>query len=240
MTDAVARWSRPALGLVTTLALVLAWDFSGADRSLSAWLGGQAGFPLREATSWASQAHALGRSLSALALGLLLLDALWPHPPWAHRRTERSRSMMSRFSIAALTAATLVAVPGLKRLSASSCPWDVVDFGGQVPWVSHWVWTVTDGGPGHCFPSGHAVAAFAFYIPALAAPGRSRRAKAVTAAAVTAAGALFGTVQMLRGAHYLSHVLWSAWLCLAIAGAAAWRLDRPDLSLNAQPQRRIA
>lgn len=34
------------------------------------------------------------------------------------------------------------------------------------------------------------------------------------------AGALFGLAQTLRGAHYPSHTLWSAWLCAALCVAA--------------------
>jgi membrane-associated PAP2 superfamily phosphatase len=50
-----------------------------------------------------------------------------------------------------------------------------------------------------------------------------RVARGLLAAALLA-GALFGGVQVLRGAHYLSHVLWSAWLCaaLAVIAEAGW------------------
>ena len=40
-------------------------------------------------------------------------------------------------------------------------------------------------------------------------------------ALVLATGFAFGTAQLLRGAHYPSHTLWSAWLCWAICAAAA-------------------
>ena len=56
----------------------------------------------------------------------------------------------------------VLVVPALKRLSSTSCPWDLALFGGVARHLSHWRWGVADGGAGHCFPSGHAVAAFAF------------------------------------------------------------------------------
>ena len=47
-------------------------------------------------------------------------------------------------------------IPLLKARSLTSCPWDLIEFGGKAQYVSHWLRGVTDGGPGRCFPSGHA------------------------------------------------------------------------------------
>ncbi|MCE2909873.1 MAG: phosphatase PAP2 family protein [Burkholderiaceae bacterium] len=225
MTPPPRQGLRDALWLGVALLGLLAWEVSGGDQALSAWAGGHEAFPLRHPGTWASVLHEAGRVLCALLLGALIVDAAWPAPPW--RGPGAARGVAQRRVTAAATVGVLVAVPALKRVSRTSCPWDVVDYGGTVPWVSHWALSVADGGPGHCFPSGHAVAAFAFLVPALAwrrqHPGRAR----VALAAVLAVGALFGAVQVLRGAHYLSHVLWSAWLCAAMAVAvdAARRLQ---------------
>jgi membrane-associated PAP2 superfamily phosphatase len=217
LTPPLRHGLRDTLGLGLALLALLAWEASGGDRALSAWAGGLEAFPLRHPGTWASVLHETGRVLCGLLLLALIVDAAWPAPPW--RGPGAARGVRQRRVTAAATVAALMAVPALKRISLTSCPWDVVDYGGTVPWVSHWAFSVADGGPGHCFPSGHAVAAFAFLVPALAwrqqHPGRARRALA----AVLAVGALFGAVQVLRGAHYLSHVLWSAWLCGALAVA---------------------
>ncbi len=225
MNHAPGPWVRDTLALALALLAVLAWDLAGGDRALSAWAGGAAGFPLRHPGTWASVLHEAGRVMGGLLLLALLVDAAWPAPPW--RGPVAVHGVARRRLVAAATVATLLLVPALKRLSQTSCPWDVVDHGGTVPWVSHWALGVVDGGPGHCFPSGHAVAAFAFLVPALAARARHPRAARVLLAAVGALGLVFGAVQVLRGAHYLSHVLWSAWLCaaLAVAVAAALRLQ---------------
>lgn len=203
-------WARDAALLAGTLLLVLAWDVASGDRVLSAWAGGAAGFPLRAPGTWASRLHEAGRVLSAGGLALLAAHALWRRRDAAHRWTLFA------------TLLTLLAVPALKRLSSTSCPWDVADFGGSVPYVPHLWWWLSDGGPGHCFPSGHAVGAFAFLVPALALRLRSPRRAGWALAAVTLLGLLFGAVQVMRGAHYLSHVLWSGWLCLALAVVAEW------------------
>ena len=45
-------------------------------------------------------------------------------------------------------------------------------------------------------------------------------------AAVCLAGGAFGAAQVVRGAHFVSHVLWSAWICwvLCVLAAAAFRM----------------
>lgn len=221
-TGREARIRRDLTALALGLACVLAWDFSGLDLPLSAWLGGDAGFPLRHAGTWASQVHTAGRWISGGLLLALLVDAAWPQPPW--RRDPRRVALGQRRWTALATLAVLAAVPAVKRISHTSCPWDVVDFGGSAPYVPHWLAFTIDGGPGHCFPSGHAVAAFVFLVPVLAWRGPHPRAAARAGWVLALAGATFGLVQMVRGAHYLSHVLWSAWLCGALAVAAdAWR-----------------
>ncbi|MCB1994417.1 MAG: phosphatase PAP2 family protein, partial [Rhodoferax sp.] len=110
-------------------------------------------------------------------------------------------------------------VPTFKRFSDTSCPWELAEFGGSARFVSHWSWGVLDGGSGHCFPSGHAVAAFCF----LALYFAWRDASPVVARrwlwAVLTAGALFGAAQVLRGAHYVSHAAWSAWICWTLSAA---------------------
>jgi membrane-associated PAP2 superfamily phosphatase len=43
-------------------------------------------------------------------------------------------------------------------------------------------------------------------------------------------GIVYGLGQMLRGAHYPSHMLWTGWICWAVTAAAAsfgpWRFRR--------------
>jgi len=215
-------------GWITLVALiaVLAWDAGGGDLALSRWFGGPAGFPWREAWFTRDLLHDGGRRLATGVLALGLAHAWW----WP-RRTGPSRAERWRWTAVVLL--SLVAVPAIKRVSQTSCPWDLAEFGGVASYVPHWLLGVVDGGPGHCFPSGHAVAAFAFFGMAfLWRPHRPRLARAWLAGTL-AAGAVFGAAQLVRGAHYLSHTLWTAWLCWAIAAAAAhapWALRRLRLA----------
>ncbi|HEY5633580.1 MAG TPA: sulfatase-like hydrolase/transferase [Burkholderiaceae bacterium] len=97
--------------------------------------------------------HAGGRALAALALVVLAAD-LFRSSAGAPARAQRAYW----FAVIALAL-----LPALKRLSLSSCPWDLAEFGGTAAYVPHGLPGTGDGGPGHCFPSGHAVSAFAFF-----------------------------------------------------------------------------
>lgn len=90
--------------------------------------------------------------------------------------------------------------------------------------MPHWLPGLVDGGPGHCFPSGHAVAAFAFFGVYFFWRARRPALARLALAGVFALGIAFGWAQWVRGAHFVSHTLWSAWLCWVI-GALAFRLQ---------------
>jgi membrane-associated PAP2 superfamily phosphatase len=200
---------------VGALLLLAAWDVSGADLTLSHWIAGPAGFPWRDAWLTRVVLHDGGRWLSGLVLAVLTL-AVW-------RRSPAGPSRAARFGALGVVLLGLVVVPSLKRASATSCPWDLAEFGGTAHYVSHWQFGLADGGPGHCFPSGHAVAAFAFVaLYFLWRPHQPGRARAWLAGTLVV-GAVFGVAQWLRGAHYVSHVLWAAWICWTVA-ALAFRL----------------
>jgi len=104
-------------------------------------------------------------------------------------------------------------VSSLKSLSATSCPWDLAEFGGVARYASHWALGMVDGGGGRCFPAGHASAGFAFVGGYFALRRRQPRAARLWLAASLAAGLVLGGAQQVRGAHFMSHTLWTGWLC---------------------------
>ena len=70
--------------------------------------------------------------------------------------------------------------------------------------------------PGQCLPAGHASSAL--WLLSLAVfwlPARPRAAGRVALLAL-AFGATVGYLQQLRGAHFLTHTLWSIWIAGAI------------------------
>jgi len=69
---------------------------------------------------------------------------------------------------------------------------------------------------GHCFPAGHATVGLwlaAFLIFWL--PDQPKKALVVFCSGI-ALGFILGWVQQMRGAHFLFHTLWSAWLASLI------------------------
>ena len=205
------------LGL--SLLALLAWDFSGLNLWLTRTVGSAQGFAWRDAWVLRTLLHEGGRALALVVVLLMLCWDAWR--PWLPGPSRALRA----YWLAVMVLSALV-VPALKRASLSSCPWDLSEFGGIAIYRSHWWLTVADGGPGGCFPSGHTVSALAFFgLYFLWRDTRPQLARGLLWA-VLGAGALFTAAQVLRGAHFVSHGLWSAWLCAALAWSAQVALCR--------------
>lgn len=206
-----------------SLLLILAWDFGGMDMALAHWFGGPDGFPRRDLWLYSTVLHEGARRLSwLLVLGLSL--AVW-WPVGVLRRLDRWQRLQLVVSIL-LCLALVVAI---KRISSTSCPWDLAEFGGVARHVSHWRFGVPDGGGAHCFPAGHASAGFAFIGGYFVLADRAPRAARLWLAAALGAGLVLGVSQQMRGAHFMSHTLWTGWLCWTVAWAChslvtTWRL----------------
>lgn len=202
------------LALVMSLLVLLAWDLSRLDLWAMRLVGDAHGFALRDAWLTRVLIHEGGRLLSYFAFGFLLLLNLAPGVLPALGARERRWWL-------ATTLACLGVIALMKRFSLTSCPWDLAEFGGVAHYVSHWVLGVHDGGGGRCFPSGHASAAFAYLSGGWALARAYPRAARAWVLACVGLGLVYGLGQMLRGAHYPSHTLWTAWICWALSWAAA-------------------
>lgn len=197
----------PALaGALLLLPLLAAWEASGLDLPLAHLAGGVHGFPWREHWLLAGVLHQGGRLAAWLGALALCLLAWWPLGPW--RRLSRA----ARIRLAASTLLAPLAVTLVKAASPASCPWDLHEFGGVARYVSHWR-LLADGGSGHCFPAGHAAGGFAFLGGWFAFRDVDTRLALAWALGAVALGLLFGVAQQLRGAHFMSHTLWTAWVC---------------------------
>lgn len=204
------------LGLVA----LLAWDRSRLDMALIRLYGAASGFAWREHWLTARLLHDGARWLGWLFFGLLLLSC------WRPRLLLPALPRGERLWWVAMTLACVALIPLLKRTSATSCPWSLAEFGGDVlRQVPHWLPGVRDGGPGGCFPSGHASTAFSLLPGWFALRQRAPRAARRLLVIVAVAGCGLAWVQMMRGAHYLSHSLWTAWICWTVS-ALGWQLAR--------------
>lgn len=202
------------------LVLPLLWDSSGLDLALAQSMGDPQGFALRRSWWLTTLAHDGGRLAALAMLTWICAGITWPLGP-LRRLARRQRIVLAVAVLLALM------VPGtLKQWSLTSCPWDLQLFGGHARYVGHWQWGVVDGGSGHCFPAGHAATGFAFIAGWFAFrevdPGLARRWLWLA----LGAGLVMGLGQQWRGAHYLSHTLWTAWLC----AATAWAVHAADVS----------
>ena len=135
---------------------------------------------------------------------------------------------------------SLAVVSITKNLSATSCPWDLAQFGGVARHVSHWALGVLDGGSGRCFPAGHASAGFAFLGGYFALRHKAPTAARWWLAGALLAGFVLGAAQQVRGAHFMSHTLWTGWLCwttgwLCDLAATALRPRFPHFARTATP-----
>jgi membrane-associated PAP2 superfamily phosphatase len=197
---------RTALATVLALALLLAWDAGGADLALARLVGDAQGFALRDDWLLSTVLHEGGRRAGWLLALALSLGVGWPAGPLRRLTTTE------RLRLAAGPLVAAAAVSFLKGLSPTSCPWDLREFGGLAQYLSHWQFSA-DGGGGHCFPAGHAAAGFSFFSGHFAFRERAPRVARAWLAGATLAGLVFGLGQQLRGAHFMSHTLWTAWLC---------------------------
>lgn len=208
------RWALLTLGL---WGVVLLWDASGLDVAVMRLWGTEQGFALKHHPLLSRWLHTRGQQ-AAVVFYLFLLVMVWrPLGPW--------RGVQQRERAHALIAVTLslLTISTLKHFSLTSCPWDLDIFGGAAHHVSHWAWGTPDGGGGQCFPGGHASSAFGFLAMTLpflqAAEPRLQRAGRRWLVLVMLVGLVFGLTQTLRGAHYPSHTLWTAWICWAVGSA---------------------
>lgn len=203
------RWQADAAVTLGALALLLAWDASGLDLAAVRLWGSSAGFAWRDHWFFAGVLHNGGRWLGTAVFVALLVNVFRPLGNTLPRG-ERVRWLL-------VTLLSLALIPLIKQASLTSCPWDLAEFGGRAVYVSHWRWGVADGGGGHCFPSGHASTAFAFIGGWFALRQRHPAAARAWLAGVLMLGLLFGWAQAVRGAHYPSHTMWTAWICWAFA-----------------------
>jgi membrane-associated PAP2 superfamily phosphatase len=198
---------------LAALLLVVGWDVWGQDMAVAQWFGTPTGFALRNHWFWVQVMHELTRSAGWLLVVLLALAVWWPVGFLRNLHTG------ARLQMVVSTLLALLAVSLFKAASNSSCPWDLTAFGGLARYTSHWAWGVADGGSGRCFPAGHASAGFAFVGGYFAlrptAPAIARR----WLAGALLAGLVLGLSQQVRGAHFMSHTLWTGWVCWAVGWA---------------------
>ena len=174
---------------VTAFFGLVAWDAWGQDRALAHVFGSATGFPLRDHWFFVQVMHEGPRRLAWLIV-LALVVFIW-RPVGFLRHAHQSE----RVQLALTTLLSLAVVTGLKYASTTSCPWDLAEFGGVARYASHWALGTLD--VGGYFALRH----------------HQPRAARIWLVCALIAGLTLGGAQQVRGAHFLSHTLWTGWLC---------------------------
>lgn len=213
------RFYRIQAILLVVTAIVLLWAFYGnaLDLQLEARYYDPAsqGFPWRHAWVTEILVHRdLTGVLIACGVGVWLLALAMKFCHWVPRslRGHQRRWWLLAWSLLAVP----LLIDSLRHFSIMHCPWDIAGLGGTAPYVGLLSRTTAGVHPGHCFPaaavtSGSWLLAFALlWYP-------ERKLRSALLAAMTLAIAFgIGWVQQMRGAHFLSHTLWSLWISWAV------------------------
>ncbi|MBA3582265.1 MAG: phosphatase PAP2 family protein [Gammaproteobacteria bacterium] len=180
-------------------------DFALAD-ALFQWQDQE--WNLRGAHWFKTIFHDGGRYLS-LSIGLLVL-LLWIAGAVVAVLKPYRRGFIYLL-IAGLLSSAYIGL--LKKFNPAYCPWDLLRYGGQHEYISPFAWSQWGGVMGHCFPAAHASAGYAWigiYFFCLVYASRYRWHGLVSALLL---GTILGFSQQLRGAHFISHDVWTLMIC---------------------------
>jgi membrane-associated PAP2 superfamily phosphatase len=189
-----------AVVLATTSAdVAIAHTFFFDDAHMQ-WLGAH--------SWWANQFMHTGgrwfiRGIVVAALALLIASVL-------DRELRAMRRPAAYFVIAAALSTGIVGA--LKTLTNVDCPWDLSEFGGSFPFISLFEDRPDALRYGQCFPAAHASSGYALVALYFALRERSASLARLGLACGVTTGLIFGIAQQSRGAHFLSHDLWSAFV----------------------------
>lgn len=161
---------------------------------------------------------ALKNLMLLIALSVL---TLWLFSYKINQLKQYRRSLIWTF-IAMLLATTTITI--VKHFSNHACPWDLTMYGGNQPLLALFDTLPPGAEAGQCFPGGHASGGFALWAFYFAFKKINPSLAQLGLYSGLVFGFVMGWAQMMRGAHFLSHNLWTAWfvwlvLCLL---AAIW------------------
>lgn len=139
------------------------------------------------------------------------------------------------FGLLASVALSSLLIAALKSASGMDCPWDLVRYGGQRPFIGLFEPRPAGLPSAGCFPAGHAGAGYA-WIALYGFLSRVRPEWRHAGLAIgLGLGLVFGVAQQLRGAHFLSHDLSALLLCWLVACAVDRCLPAPTQRQDAGP-----
>jgi len=157
--------------------------------------------------------HSGSRLLNNIILANLL--GFWLYQQLSRKSSSERTIALTKLVLSLLLSFTIVAL--LKRMLPAECPWDLQQFGGNLPFIGVFADRPAAMHPTQCFPAGHASVGYAWvalYFYFLPVCPRTARIGLTTGLLL---GLLLGVTQQLRGAHFLSHDLTTLWLCWVVS-----------------------
>ncbi len=203
------------ISILLVLGMVFTW--MSQDGAIDFWLsnyffdGISHTFFLKDAPLLKSVGHAFLKNVTAcfLLIGIVLAILSFPL-----KRLRLMRGPLIEFCI--LAGLSVLLISRLKSHSIHSCPWDLSMYGGHAIWLPLFDNLASNIQPGHCWPGGHASGGFALiagYFSFL--DYRPKWARLFLTSGLLL-GLLMGFVQVMRGAHFISHNLWTLWFIWAL------------------------
>lgn len=110
---------------------------------------------------------------------------------------------------------SVIVVSVAKRFMDVDCPWDLIRYGGDKPFFPLFEYNSQNLPSAHCFPASHASVGFSWIALFFYFEVMKSKLKFKALGLVLFMGSVFGFAQQLRGAHFISHDLWSYLICLA-------------------------
>ncbi|PPC75087.1 PAP2 family protein [Pokkaliibacter plantistimulans] len=147
--------------------------------------------------------HKGGKNLSiAIAVvTFFLLAGSWLTPALRHWRRPLTFLLLA-------TATSSLLVVSAKSLTHIACPWDFNRYGGSLPFMSE-LDQFLHSDSGRCFPAGHASAGYAWLALYFVGLYRHSGWRWLGLLLAVLMGVVFGVSQQLRGAHFISHDVWT-------------------------------
>jgi membrane-associated PAP2 superfamily phosphatase len=185
--------------------LIWAYPQTGLDHAFIApYYDAQQGFFLKNHVLLTFVMHDALKTLMLLIAAIVFFLWAWS---WQEPNLQPHRRRLCWIVLG--MAFTTAAVSALKARSIHACPWDLAQFGGYAPEIPLFGQLPTGFKLGSCLPGGHAsggYALLAFYFGLL---DLSKRWAHLGLAAGLLFGTAMGWAQMMRGAHFMSHNLWT-------------------------------
>jgi membrane-associated PAP2 superfamily phosphatase len=202
------------LPTVVALAMLALIALSGLDWRLSDLFfdAGAKVFPLRDHPFLEIGLHRIAKHVVvvfAAGMAVVAFVSLFSRRLAAWRRVL--------WFVVASMALSSASVSLLNAVTGKHCPYDLEAYGGSAPYVGLFDALPPGVAPGHCWPGGHATTGFSLFALYFAAGwlGRRRSARWLLGAAA-ALGFGVGLSRVAQGAHFASHIIWSALLCWLI------------------------